>query len=123
MTKKYIAEKWVNSMMDKGFMQGWLGDKSKNFRNYQIRILKKVMKGDVKCIGGNHRLLSMIASDYSNLEGYCGWTKKELEFLLKIFGFSNIREVYAVMHSGDLNKYMENGKLKKEVTFRLIPVI
>lgn len=112
-------------MIANGFMQGWLGDKSDNFKKQQFDCMMKVLGGDVKAIGGNYRLLATIHSDYSNLQQYCGWKMTELKSMLKLFGFNDIKEVIAIMNCEDKqrNKCMENGKLREEVRFILTPTI
>ena len=123
MTKEEIIKKWIDSMIKNGFMQGWFGDKSDNFKKEQYETMMKVLDGDVKVIGGNYRLLATIHSDYSNLKQYCGWTESELKELLALFGFKKIEEVVSLMDTQDRNIYMENGKLKKEVEFHLTPML
>ncbi len=125
MKKEKLVKKWIDDMIKNGFMSGWGGDKSDKFKKDQYHTLMKVIDGDVKIIGGNYRLLATIHSDYCNLEQYCKWTEEELKSLLELFGFKDVREVLAMMNceSEKRNKYMENGKLRKEVIFILTPTI
>lgn len=121
--KERIVKKWINSMIKGGFMSGWMGDKSDKFEKEQFDSMMKVLDGDVKFIGGNYRLLATIFSDYGNLKQYCKWSESELNELLSLFNFKHIKEVSAVMGDEDRDKYMENGKLKKEVEFLWVPKI
>lgn len=123
MTTKQLVRKWINDMIKHGFMRGWMGDTSKEFKDTQFKCLMEVVNGDVQAIGGNYRLLATIESDYLNLKNYCGWKHKELKQLLSIFGFKSIDQVCAVkaQTGADMKLYMENGKLKKEVLFYLTP--
>lgn len=123
MTKEQIVKKWIDSMIKHGFMNGWFGDRSDKFKKEQYDTMMKVLNGDIKIIGGNYRLLATIHSDYCNLKQYCGWDENELKELLALFNFKNIQEVLAVMNTKDINNYMENCKLKKEVKFFLSAVI
>lgn len=123
MAKQEIVKKWINDMIANGFMHGWCGDRSDEFKKEQYDTMMKVLDGDIKIIGGNYRLLATIHSDYGNLKQYCGWTDEELKQLLALFGFSDIKEVISLMVCQKRDEYMEGGKLKKEVEFTLSPVI
>lgn len=121
MTKEELVKKWIEDMIKNGFMNGWFGDKSDEFKKEQFDALMKVLNGDVKIIGGNYRLLATIQNDYSNLRQYCGWSENELKQLLGLFNFTRIEEVSALMNSDNRNDFMEKGKLKKDVRFYLKP--
>jgi|ERR1035437_2614159 hypothetical protein len=125
MKKEKLVKKWIDDMIKHGFMNGWMGDKSEEFKKEQYDSMMKVLDGDVKIIGGNYRLLATIHSDYGNLKQYCGWQEEELKALLELFGFKSVQEVLAVMGCGakDRNTFMEKGMLKKEVKFYLTPTI
>jgi hypothetical protein len=123
MTKEQIVKKWIDSMVKHGFMSGWMGDKSDEFKKKQYKAMMKVLDGDVEIIGGNYRLLATIHSDYDNLKRYCDWSPSELKELLALFGFTDIKHVVAVMGAKDRDKYMKKSKLKKEVEFVLEPII
>ena len=120
-----LVKKWIEDLIENGFMHGWYGDKSDEFKKTQYDCMMKVIDGDSALIGGNYRLLATIHSDYSNLKQYCGWKEEELKSLLALFGFKEITHVLAMMNcdATTRNGYMENGKLKKEVRFILTPVI
>ena len=123
MTKEQIVKKWIDSLIKGGFKNGWFGDKSDGFKKEQYNTMMKVLSGDIKIIGGNHRLLATIHSDYSNLKQYCEWTEIELKELLALFGFRDIKEVISLIGAQDRDNYMKKGKLKKGVEFTLQPVI
>lgn len=125
MKPEELVIKWIDDLINHGFMQGWGGDKSEEFRNSQLDCMMKVLNGDIKVIGGNYRLLATIHSDYSNLKQYCNWTEEELRSLLSLFGFEQIKHVIAVMNcdAEQRNRCMENGRLKKQVRFILAPTL
>lgn len=120
-----LVKKWIDDMVKNGFMSGWLGDRSDEFKKEQFDCLMKVLDGDVEIIGGNYRLLATIHSDYHNLKQYCGWSQEDLFALLELFGFKSIEQVVAVMNcpKRDRDEFMEHSKLKKEVKFFLTPKI
>jgi len=121
MNKEELVNGWINSLVENGFMHGWLGDKSPEFKSDQYRVMMKVLDGDVKVIGGNYRLLATIYSDYTNLKLYCGWDEKELSALLALFNFNDIKEVVALMNCEDRDRFMLSGKLRCGVEFVLSP--
>ncbi len=125
LTTEELIKKWIDDMCKHGFMHGWGGDKSQEFKDRQCACMMDVINGNIDAIGGNYRLLATIQSDYMNLKQYCGWTDDQLKSLLNLFGFETIREVYAVMacDSEKIKSFMENAKLKKGVRFELIPTL
>lgn len=125
MEKETLVKKWIDDMIANGFMHGWFGDRSDEFKKQQYDDMMKVLDGDIELIGGNYRLLATIHSDYGNLKQYCGWTEEELQCLLALFGFKKIEHVTAMMNcdARDRDFFMENGKLKSEVRFYLTPRI
>jgi hypothetical protein len=116
MTKKQLITKWVDDMIAGGFMYGWFGDKSQEFKNRQINYMMKVLAGK-EDMGGRYRLLATIHSDYGNLKQYCGWKDAELKQLLRLFGFDNIRQVAFLMSysSKSLKNFMTINRLKRGV--------
>ena len=103
-------------MIANGFMHGWFGDKSDGFRNSQINAMMKVISGK-EDMGGKYRLLATIHSDYGNLKQYCGWKENELQQLLRLFGFKNIKQVAFLMSysSKSLKNFMTINRLKRGV--------
>jgi hypothetical protein len=115
MTDKELATKWVNSLCDNGFKNGWFGDKSEQYRKEEIGVYVSVMKGETEISG--FRMVATILSDCTNLKSYCGWTDMEIKELMGRFGFKTIREVIDLYgkDSTYLNKVIVGNKYKPEL--------
>lgn len=91
MTNKEIVIRWVNSTVENGFLCGWGGDRTQSFKDEQVQYMLGIIDGKIEI--GRHRLISMLYDCAFNLKKYCSYTDDDVNQIIYMFGFSNIRQV------------------------------
>lgn len=71
----------IDSLCDGGFMHGWFGDKSEEFRRSQAK--------NYTCLAsqGVGYVEATLNADIPNLCLSCGWSRKDCDTLAEYFGF------------------------------------